>query len=108
MPWKWRSRGLQTLRPVFFPFHLFSRILPDDCDAVISWDWSVPGIFELIASAGEVSSSEMRKVFNMGAGMLVVVRDGDFDMANAILRDSGETPFEAGEIVPGSGGVANE
>jgi len=85
-----------------------ARILPDNCDAVISWDWSVQGIFELIASAGEVSTSEMRKVFNMGAGMLVVVRDGDFDTANAILRDSGEIPFEAGEIVLGSGGVTNE
>ena len=97
-------RGLCHVTGGGIPGNL-TRILPDDCNAVISERWSVPCIFELIAAVGGVNISEMRRVFNMGVGMLVVVRDDDLDTANEILRDSGETPFEAGEVVPGSGGV---
>jgi phosphoribosylformylglycinamidine cyclo-ligase len=34
--------------------------------------WEVPGIFKLIASAG-VAEAEMRRTFNMGIGMIIVV-----------------------------------
>jgi phosphoribosylformylglycinamidine cyclo-ligase len=50
------------------------RILPPGTGATIeSGSWPVPPIFELIATAGNVSPAEMRRVFNMGAGYLLVV-----------------------------------
>lgn len=79
------------------------RILPADCGALIRPQWEVPAIFELIRESGEVDISEMRKAFNMGAGMLLIVDEGDLDRAMELLRMSGEEPFIAGEILRGDG-----
>jgi phosphoribosylformylglycinamidine cyclo-ligase len=38
----------------------------------IPGSWDVPGIFKLIASAG-VEPEEMRRTFNMGIGMIIIV-----------------------------------
>ena len=35
--------------------------------------WRVPPIFQIIQRGGEVSPSEMYKVFNMGIGMVLIV-----------------------------------
>ena len=50
------------------------RIFADDSLAVEldPTTWEVPGIFKLIASAG-VGDEEMRRTFNMGLGMTIVV-----------------------------------
>jgi phosphoribosylformylglycinamidine cyclo-ligase len=45
----------------------------------------VPGVFELIASAGSVSPAEMWEVFNMGCGFCVVVAQADAERAVALL-----------------------
>ena len=60
-------------------------------------------IFELIRELGQVDISEMRRAFNMGAGMLLIVEAGDSDKAMELLRESGEKPFIAGEIIRGEG-----
>lgn len=54
------------------------RVLPEDVGAVIdtgSWSW--PPLFQLLAEAGKVSTDEMRDVFNLGVGMIVVVAEED-------------------------------
>jgi phosphoribosylformylglycinamidine cyclo-ligase len=50
------------------------RMFADDALAVEldSRTWDVPGVMKLIASAG-VEDAEMRRTFNMGLGMLIVV-----------------------------------
>jgi phosphoribosylformylglycinamidine cyclo-ligase len=63
----------------------------------------VPAIFELIRESGQVDISEMRKAFNMGAGMLLVVDEGDLDRAMELLGKSGEEHFIAGEITSAEG-----
>ncbi len=80
-----------------------SRILPEGCGAVIRPLWKVPAIFELISESGQVETSEMRRAFNMGAGMLLIVDQGDVDRTMELLRMSGEEPFIAGEILRGEG-----
>jgi phosphoribosylformylglycinamidine cyclo-ligase len=50
------------------------RVFRDDA-LDFQWDpssWQVPGIFQLIASAG-VEPEEMRRTFNMGIGMIIIV-----------------------------------
>ncbi len=79
------------------------RILPAGCGAVIRPLWKVPAIFELIRESGQVETSEMRRAFNMGAGMLLIVDQGDKDRTMELLRMSGEEPFIAGEILLGEG-----
>jgi len=47
------------------------RVLPPDCEAVIdarAWRW--PAVFRVLMRAGRVSLSEMRRVFNLGVGMI--------------------------------------
>ncbi len=80
-----------------------SRVLPEGCGAHIRQLWSVPGIFELIRELGHVDISEMRKAFNMGAGMLLVVDENDKGRVMELLRMSGVEPFIAGEIICGDG-----
>lgn len=81
------------------------RILPEGSGALIRPQWKVPAIFELIRESGQVDISEMRKAFNMGAGMLLIVDEGDVDRAMELLRISQEEPFTAGEIIRGEGVV---
>lgn len=60
-----------------------SRCLPAGCDAEIYKDrWEIPAIFQLIQARG-VAQDEMYRVFNMGIGMVLVVRDED---AQAVMR----------------------
>ncbi len=59
--------------------------------------WPVPPIMELLASRGGVELGEMRRTFNMGLGMLLVVPPDQLDAALELLADEGAVA--AGEIV---------
>lgn len=51
-----------------------SRVLQPGQALKIDWSaWTIPPIFTLIQHAGGVSDSEMRKVFNLGIGMIAIV-----------------------------------
>lgn len=51
-----------------------SRILQPGQSLQIDWSaWNVPPIFDIIQRAGDISIDEMRKVFNLGIGMIAVV-----------------------------------
>jgi phosphoribosylformylglycinamidine cyclo-ligase len=77
------------------------RILPRNCDAVIDPSaWRVPSIFQLIQKGGSVDASEMFQVFNMGIGMVVIVRAHDAAGAAKLLRAA-----QIGEVKAGSGCV---
>jgi phosphoribosylformylglycinamidine cyclo-ligase len=80
------------------------RILPPGCAARIHRSsWPVLPIFELIARGGEVVEGEMYRVFNMGAGMLVVVSAED---ATAVPTQAGGLPvYRVGEIARGERNV---
>jgi len=78
-----------------------SRILPEGCGAEIRESWHVPPIFRLIQELGGIGSREMRRAFNMGAGMLLICPEARFEGTMDIL--SPHHPFEAGRILSGSG-----
>ena len=66
--------------------------------------WDVPGIFQLIASAG-IDPLEMRRTFNMGIGMTIVV---PADLADATVRLlAPERARVIGRLVPRAGGEAS-
>ena len=51
------------------------RILPGTVRAVIYREsWMVPPVFSWIQRLGELESTEMDRVFNMGVGLVIVVR----------------------------------
>lgn len=55
------------------------RILPDNVKPEFTWDWDVPEVFTRIQEDGPVEEAEMRKVFNMGIGMTIVVKKENKD-----------------------------
>lgn len=77
------------------------RILPEGCAARVEGTWPLPPIFRLIAREGPVSWEEMYRVFNMGIGLVVVVRPKRVDEVVAFLRSSGEQATVIGEVVRG-------
>ncbi|HEX7003228.1 MAG TPA: phosphoribosylformylglycinamidine cyclo-ligase [Trueperaceae bacterium] len=79
------------------------RVLPSGQGARIeTGSWPVPEIFELIASRGEVSQAEMHRVFNMGAGYLLIVDPDEVPAARELCP---ETLYRIGEVTEGSGVV---
>jgi phosphoribosylformylglycinamidine cyclo-ligase len=75
------------------------RVLPDDCAARIDYDaWTRPPLFDLIQELGDVPEADLRQTFNLGIGLVAVVREADLDAARAALEALGETPTVIGEV----------
>jgi len=76
------------------------RVLPDDLNAVIRLgSWPIPSLFALIQHRGAIDSDEMYRVFNMGIGMIAVVRPDDVDAVRGVIP---EETFIIGELAAGS------
>lgn len=88
------------------------RILPAGTQAEIDYgSWPVPPIFSLVEELGQVSRGEMFRTFNMGVGMVLVVKNEDAVTAIQTLRSFGEEADLIGRIGNGDrqvvyGGVA--
>ena len=51
-----------------------NRIIPEGLTAHIDWNsWNLPKIFSKIMLAGEIPEEEMKRVFNMGIGYVLIV-----------------------------------
>ncbi|WP_149499618.1 phosphoribosylformylglycinamidine cyclo-ligase [Roseiconus lacunae] len=82
------------------------RILPPGLDAEIDGSsWELPAIFKFLQSTGQVETSEMRRVFNMGIGMTVIVSDFYATSIQSRLATAGIESMPIGKIVFGSGKV---
>lgn len=85
------------------------RVLGDEVDARISTGaWPVPPVFDLLQSRGGVDEEEMRKVFNMGVGFVVVVRPTFAAAVKARLERYGERVYTLGRITRGKGRVVEK
>jgi phosphoribosylformylglycinamidine cyclo-ligase len=83
-----------------------ARVLPPSCDVVVHRGaWEVPRIFEEIRRLGQVADDEMARTFNLGIGMVAVVRADDAFGAHDALRGAGVASVEIGEVLPGDGQV---
>jgi len=57
-----------------------SRVIPKNIDCIIDKNsWEVPKIMREIQEIGKISESEMFKTFNMGIGMIIIVRKENLD-----------------------------
>jgi phosphoribosylformylglycinamidine cyclo-ligase len=75
------------------------RVLPESVKAVISRSsWPAPPLFQWLLREGNIADAEMRRVFNCGIGMVVVVGDEDADAATKFLIAQGETVYRIGAI----------
>jgi phosphoribosylformylglycinamidine cyclo-ligase len=83
-----------------------NRVLPGDLDALVDpGSWEAPRVFRELERLGSVEPAEMRKVFNLGIGMVAVVPPGAAHRALDVLRTAGHRAVVVGEVVPGQGGV---
>lgn len=83
-----------------------ARVLPDNVSAVVDRGaWEPPPIFAELQRLGEVSDAEMAKVFNLGIGMIVVVREQDAYRSLDVLRSFGHRASIIGQVVAGDGSV---
>jgi phosphoribosylformylglycinamidine cyclo-ligase len=82
------------------------RVLREGCEAVVeagSWAW--PPVFRVLKTAGDVSIAEMRRVFNLGIGMIAVVARDDVDEMRRVAERAQVRSWIIGEIKPGKSGV---
>jgi phosphoribosylformylglycinamidine cyclo-ligase len=97
-----RMHGLAHITGGGIPGNLV-RILPQECVAVVdpdSWDW--PPLFSVLQQAGQISTQEMREVFNLGVGLIAVLPPDAVAAAQAAATEDGVTTWLMGEIQRGS------
>jgi phosphoribosylformylglycinamidine cyclo-ligase len=83
-----------------------NRVLSDDLDAVVDCSsWEIPPVFRYIREKGSIETSEMFRAFNMGMGMILIVRNSAEQQVLAMLRSKGEKPVMLGSVVKGTGKV---
>ncbi len=82
------------------------RVLPPACDVVIRLgSWDLLPIFRLLQERGGVDEAELYQVFNMGIGMVVIVRGDHADAARNAIEKLGHRAWVIGEVVKGTGRV---
>jgi phosphoribosylformylglycinamidine cyclo-ligase len=101
-------QGLAHITGGGFPDNL-PRVLPKGVCAVIDRaSWKIPALFQFIQDEGRVDYDEMYRVFNMGIGMVVFVREKDAARALSVLRKAGEKAVIIGRVEKGRGDVRLE
>jgi phosphoribosylformylglycinamidine cyclo-ligase len=82
------------------------RILDASVHAEIeTGSWQQGEVFDWLASRGSIETDEMRRTFNCGVGMIVVVDNDDLDAALRSLSASGENAWHIGRVAAGAGEV---
>lgn len=71
-------------------FENIGRLLPKGLRAVISHQWKIPPVFKYIQEIEKVSDEEMRRVFNLGIGMVLIVPFEHVKKVRGVLRGYGE------------------
>jgi len=75
-------------------------VLPEKaCARLESQSWRVPKIFDWLQRHGRIEADEMRRTFNCGIGMVMIVARGDVKAALDTLSASGVDASEIGSIV---------
>ncbi|MCF7885960.1 MAG: phosphoribosylformylglycinamidine cyclo-ligase [Candidatus Marinimicrobia bacterium] len=75
------------------------RIVPEELGVEIDWEaWEWLPIFKYIQKVGNISDIEMRRVFNLGIGLILVVDPDSVDSFVEQLEKSGEETYLLGTI----------
>lgn len=76
-----------------------ARVIPDDLSFDVHYDaWERPALFDLIQERGGVPEEDMRRTFNLGVGLIAIVKNDDADRASTVLRNLREEPFVMGVV----------
>jgi phosphoribosylformylglycinamidine cyclo-ligase len=76
-----------------------TRVMPSGLALNVDWNtWERPAIFNLIQHVGEVPEEDMRRTFNLGVGLILLVDRGGVDAVVSALMRKKEKPFVMGEV----------
>lgn len=82
------------------------RILPAGCHVEIDRkSWKVPPLFQFMQKKGKVDPDEMYRVFNMGIGYVIFVRQKDSEQTLKILKGMRAAPRIIGRVTKGDQSV---
>lgn len=76
------------------------RIIPPGLKLKINWEnWIIPEIFLLIQRTGNIPNEEMRKVFNLGIGLVAVISSDELKNLRTLFSNLKEEFNLIGEVV---------
>ena len=82
------------------------RVVHDDQGILINeGTWPILPIFKYLEKTGNIPHREMFNVFNMGIGMMIIVKPSDADKVISILESKGEKAYKIGSITNQKGVV---
>jgi phosphoribosylformylglycinamidine cyclo-ligase len=100
-----RLHGLAHITGGGIPGNLV-RVLPETCEAVVDpQSWPLPALFRTLQTAGQVTTAEMRDVFNLGVGLIAVLPADAVALAQAAAAADGVETWTMGEIRRGDRAV---
>jgi phosphoribosylformylglycinamidine cyclo-ligase len=74
------------------------RIIPEGLSLKIDWNsWERLPIFSLIQKIGDVPEEDMRRTFNLGIGLIIIVDKNDVDLTLSLLKE--ESAIVIGEVI---------
>ena len=83
------------------------RVLPEGLNAEIDTStWEQGPVFDFLQEHGNIETAEMRRTFNCGVGMVVVVNAADAAKAIDVLSANGESAWRIGRVTKGTQEVA--
>lgn len=75
------------------------RILPKGLHLKVDWQsWERPPVFQVIQRLGKVPEADMRRTFNLGVGLVLVLSRRTGDGVLQSLSKVGERPWVMGEV----------
>ena len=78
------------------------RVLPAQCDVEIKkGSWPTIPVFNVMKAIGNIDEKEMLRAFNMGIGMVFIVRPGNVGKIKDVLKDLSPI-YEIGRVKNGS------
>ena len=79
-----------------------ARVLGKGLRPRIHWDnIAVPPVFDIIRDAGGIGIKEMRRTFNMGIGLVFVVREKDAVSLERAVEETGDKAYMIGIVEAG-------
>lgn len=80
------------------------RMLPEGIGVEIQLgSWTIPPVFKFLEEKGQLKQEEMFNIFNMGIGMVAVVKKEEADQVMATFEKNGEKASIIGRVISGEG-----
>ena len=77
-----------------------NRVLTDGLKLDINWSsWERPDLFKIIQEIGDVPEDDMRRTFNCGIGMVIIISKNYFDQFTTNLDELNERWYLLGTVI---------